>query len=664
MKQLLITFFLLTVSLSGVCQPRYNMQKLQHEALSRGVVAFKKADGTVVVSWRTLAADAVGQAYDIYRNGRKLNASPLTRGGTFFVDTHPLTTDAVYEVRGGTLNGSYTLKAGAPAGYIPIPLDKPADGTDPEGKSYTYSANDASIGDVDGDGNFEIILKWDPSNSKDNSHTGYAGNVLIDCYRLTGEKLWRIDLGRNVRAGAHYTQFIVYDLDGDGKAEVLMKTADGSVDGEGHVIGNGSKDFVCHEEGAMKGRIAGEHDFLTVFEGRTGRALCSADYIPQRGDSRGWGDDHENRSDRMLAGVAYLDGVHPSALFCRGYYTRTVVAAWDWDGRKLTQRWVFDTNEPEWNSYAGQGNHNLRVADVDGDGCDEITYGSMCIDNNGRGLYNTGFGHGDAMHLTAFDPTTDRLQVWQCHENRRDGSDFRDAATGRVLFQLPSTMDVGRCMAADIDPTNPGVEMWSSDSKGIRNLKGEVVTPERPDTVFDERIQQHWNDFMQRPAFPQQRRNGSEAAPRRRQMPDNTRAQLPSRRRGPGLSTNFGIWWDGDLLRELLDHEMVLKYNWVTGQSTMIRHFDGTLFNNWTKSNPCLSADFLGDWREEVVARTKDSRELRVYISDIPTEHRINCLLEDIPYRLSVAAENVAYNQPPELGYYLGPGKTVRPFLK
>ena len=664
MKQIFITFAFLIISISGQAQPRYDMQKLQHETLGRGVVAFKKADGTVVVSWRTLSTDAVGQSYNVYRNGRKLNSRPLTKGGTFFVDKHPTKAEAVYEVRGGNVNGSYQLEANAPVGYLPIPLDKPADGIDPDGNPYTYSANDASIGDVDGDGNFEIILKWDPSNSKDNSHIGYAGNVLVDCYRLTGEKLWRIDLGRNVRAGAHYTQFIVYDLDGDGKAEVMMKTADGSVDGTGTVIGDGTKDWVCHEDGAWKGRIRGEHEFLTVFDGQTGRALASEDYVPQRGESRDWGDDHANRSDRMLAGVAYLDGVHPSAIFCRGYYTRTVVAAWDWNGRKLRQHWVFDTNMPEWNAYAGQGNHNLRVADVDGDGCDEITYGSMCIDNNGRGLYNTGFGHGDAIHLTAFDPKSEKLQVWDCHENRRDGTDFRDAATGRVLFQLPSPMDVGRCMAADIDPTNPGVEMWSSDSRGIRNLQGEVVSPSKPDTIYDERIQQHWNDFMgsRRPAQQRPQANGMQQ--QRRRTTDNTRSNLPSRQHGPGLSTNFGIWWDGDLLRELLDHEMVLKYNWINGQSTMIKHFDGTLFNNWTKSNPCLSADFLGDWREEVVARTKDSRELRIFITDIPTDYRINCLLEDIPYRLSVAAENVAYNQPPELGYYLGPDKTVRPFLK
>jgi rhamnogalacturonan endolyase len=349
-------------------------------------------------------------------------------------------------------------------------------------------------------------------------------------------------------------------------------------------------------------------------------------YVPQRGNVEEWGDNYANRSDRMLAGVGYLDGKRPSAIFCRGYYTRTVIAAWDWDGKELKQHWVFDTNTPEWASYAGQGNHNLRVADVDGDGCDEITYGSMAVDHDGRGLYNTGMGHGDAIHLMAFDPTTDKLQVWDCHENRRDGSDFRDARTGEIIFQIPSKADVGRAMAADIDPTNPGLEMWSSDSHGIRNIKGEVL--------------------------------------RRAQDPEDPQHQQHIRVGGRRLSINFGIWWDGDLLRELLDRGAVSKYNWEQRTMEELVRFPGIQFNNGTKSNPCLSADIIGDWREEVVARTPDSSELRIFVSPIPTEYRINCLMEDIPYRLSTAAQNVGYNQPSEPGFYLGPDKSVTSFLK
>ena len=308
-----------------------------------------------------------------------------------------------------------------------------------------------------------------------------------------------------------------------------------------------------------------------------------------------------------------------SAVFCRGYYTRTVIAAWDWDGKELISRWVFDTDEPEWKDYAGQGNHNLRVADVDGDGFDEITYGSMAVDHDGRGLYNTGFGHGDAIHLVA-EPKTNKLYIWDCHENKRDGSDLRDAATGEVIFQIKSRTDVGRAMAADIDPTNPGVEMWSTDSHGIRNMKGEVVS-----TARDADNPQHDNNLVLG---------------------------------GRYLPVNFGIWWDGDLLRELLDRATVTKYNWQEKSIDTVQQFEGVVFNNGTKSNPGLAADILGDWREEVIARDRESTELRIYVSTIPTDYRINCLMQDIPYRLSVATQNVGYNQPSETGYYIGPDDT------
>ena len=599
----------------------------------------------VVVSWRTLDTDTPGQAYDVFRNGMKLNVSPLKKGGTFFIDEHPLATDATYEVRGGNIDGKYTLAADASDGYLTVGLQKPAEGTTPDGRTFRYSANDASVGDVDGDGEYEIFLKWEPSNARDNAHDGFTGPTLFDCYRLDGTLLWRIDMGVNIRSGAHYVPFVVYDFDGDGKAEMMVRTADGTRDGKNRVIGDSTADYrhrpaadagTPQPEGEwgrynrqgrpMTGRILSGPEYITVFNGLTGEAMDSKPYIPQRGNPDEWGDSYANRSDRMLAGVAYLDGQHASAVFCRGYYTRTVIAAWDWNGHELRNRWTFDTNEPEWKDYAGQGNHNLRVADCDGDGCDEITYGSMAVDNNGRGLYNTGMGHGDAMHLMAFDPKSTALQVWDCHENRRDGSELRDAATGKVIFQIPSVSDVGRAMAADIDPTNPGVEMWSSDSHGVRNIKGEGAN-----TAKD---------------------------------PDNPQHQQHLMLNGRRLSVNFGIWWDGDLLRELLDHETVTKYDWENHGVVELVKFPGIVFNNGSKSNPCLAADILGDWREEVVARTPDSSELRIFVSTIPTEYRINCLMQDIPYRLSTAAQNVGYNQPSEPGFYLGPDETVNPFLK
>lgn len=609
--------------LAAWAQPRYDYSKLRMEQLDRGVVAIRQTDGRVFVSWRTLRSDRKAEPFNIYRNGLLLNATPLTEGGTCFIDEAPTADDAVYRVEGGERNGEFTLRSDAPVGYLPISINKPEGGTSPDGWPYDYTANDCSVGDVDGDGQYEIIVKWDPTNSHDNAHDGFTGPTLFDCYRLNGHHLWRIDMGRNIRSGAHYVPFIVYDLDGDGCAELMVKTADGTRDAKGNIIGDATADYRYGADTPQKrlpkrGRILEGPEYISVFSALTGEVLDTKPYIPERGNLSDWGDDRGNRSERYLAAVGYLDGEHASAIFCRGYYTRTVLAAWDWDGHELKRRWVFDTNVEPWHDYAGQGNHNLRVADVDGDGCDEITYGSMAIDNDGRGLYNTRMGHGDAIHLMAFDPSTDRLQVWDCHENRRDGSDFRDAATGQVLFQIPSSSDVGRAMAADIDPVNPGVEMWSSDSHGIRNIKGELVCQ-----TSDAADPQHSQHLMFN---------------------------------GRGLSINFGIWWDADLLRELLDHETVSKFDWENRQVIDIQYFDGT-FNNGTKSTPCLSADLLGDWREEVVIRNHESTELRLYSTTIPTPYRIDCLMQDVPYRLSVATENVGYNQPPEPGFYLGPDK-------
>lgn len=613
-KNLLNAVVAFSVATSLYAQPHYDYSKLQREDLGRGVVAIRESESAVCLSWRYFSSDPVQTTFNVYRNGEKIAEVP-SNVGTFYRDLYAGGEKTVYTVKavvdGKEQQGkceSYILPADAPMGYLQIPLDKPDDGVTPAGDTFTYSANDASIGDVDGDGQYEIILKWDPSNARDNSHDGYTGNVLLDCYRLTGEKLWRIDLGRNIRAGAHYTQFMVFDLDHDGKAEVVMKTADGTVDGKGQVIGKADADYreagIANDKEhtrTLQGRILKGNEYLTVFSGLTGEALKTVDYVPARGNVQDWGDDYANRCDRFLACVAYLDGIHPSVVMCRGYYTRTVLAAFDWDGKELTQRWVFDSNNPGGEGYAGQGNHNLRVGDVDGDGCDEIVYGSCAIDNDGKGLYTTGMGHGDAMHMTCFSPTMQGLQVWDCHENKKDGSSFRDAATGEVLFQVKSPMDVGRCMATDIDPRNIGLEMWSSDSHGLRNLQGEVIglTPK-------------------------------------------------------SMPVNMAVWWDGDLLRELLDKNTVLKYDWEENICKPLINFDGSAFNNGTKSNPCLQGDLIGDWREEVLVRDVDSKALRLYVTTIPTQYRFHTFLEDPIYRISIATQNVAYNQPTQPGFYFG----------
>lgn len=610
----LICVCVLSSAWAANAQPNYNYSKLQKEKLGRGVVAIRESPSTVVVSWRYLSSDPMETAFNVYRDGKKLTAQPVVTG-TLFHDENNSQEKAAYEVRPVLkgkemhhIDGKYTLPANAPLGYLQIPLQKPADGVTPAGDTYTYSPNDASIGDVDGDGEYEIILKWEPSNAKDNSHDGYTGEVLFDCYRMNGEHLWRINLGKNIRAGAHYTQFMVYDLDSDGKAEVVMRTSDGTVDGKGKVIGNAKADY--REPGVFdkkkkkltrQGRILEGNEYLTVFSGLTGEALYTTDYIPARGNPKDWGDTRANRSDRFLACIAYLDGVRPSVVMCRGYYTRIVLAAFNWDGKKLNKHWVFDTNTPGNENYAKQGNHNLRVGDVDGDGCDETIYGSCTIDHNGKGLYSTGLGHGDAIQLTQIDPARKGLQVWACHENKRDGSTYRDAATGEIILQLKSTRDIGRCMAADIDPTNPGVELWSPGTGGIINFKGELLAPKTKN-------------------FP----------------------------------VNMAVWWDGDLLREVLDKTRISKYDWEQKRFIPFVEFEGVASNNSTKATPCLQGDILGDWREEVLFRSEDNNSLRLYVSTIPTEYRFHTFLEDPIYRISIATQNVGYNQPTQPGFYFG----------
>jgi len=596
---------------------------MKREHLNRGVVAFRTSPDSVMVSWRYLESDSEHMRFAVLRNGKKIAEVPA-RHSTTWMDYNPSTKQVKYEVRPLGEKGEkgfWVLPAEAPEGYLDIALNRPTGFVDVQGREVAYVANDASVADLDGDGQFEIILKWDPSNSKDNSQSGITNNTFLDAYKLDGRQLWRIDMGRNIRSGAHYTQFMVYDLDGDGRAELVAKTADGTVDGRGKVIGNPQADYRVgmaqkdnHEynspdhpreefrkdqRGRRGGFVMGGPEYLTVFDGSTGSAIHTVDYIPQLGKSSDWGDNYCNRSERYLACVAYLDGIRPSVVMCRGYYTRSVLAAWDFDGRKLKSRWVFDSDKAD-PIYAGQGNHNLRVADVDGDGRDEITYGSMAVDNDGTGLYSTGFGHGDALHLTAYRPLDDALQVWDCHENKHDGTELRDARTGQVIFQLFDNSDVGRCMAADIDAANPGLEMWSSRSGGIRNFEGQVV---------------------------------------------DSLARIP---------INMAVWWDGDLLREMLDHETISKYQPQRHSCQSLMVMEGCRFNNGTKSNPCLAADILGDWREEVIARTEDSKHLRIYISALPTPYRFHTFLHDPVYRHSVTTQNVGYNQPTQVGFYFG----------
>ena len=611
----ILLFFLLMVAWQPI-----GAQMPQQEVLNRGVVAVKTSSG-VFVSWRYLGTDSPSAAFNIYRDGEKLNSEPITTS-TNYVDA------------GGTFSSTYVVKrvdygsetdASEETGvwdtfYKKIKLQRPPSGVTPpytvtnsgneenypNGQFYSYTPNDCSAGDVDGDGEYEIIVKWDPSNSRDNSFYGYTGEVYLDCYKMDGTQLWRINLGRNIRAGAHYTQFMVYDLDGDGKAEVACKTAPGTIDGQGKAVlmGDDTEDLDFRNS---RGMVITGTEYLTVFNGETGAEITSVSYDPPRGSVTSWGgDSYGNRSERYLACIAYLDGLRPSLVMCRGYYERTALAAFNFDGKELTQLWLHDSKTAGQGAY-GQGNHNLSVGDVDQDGCDEIVYGSCAIDQDGTLLYRTGLGHGDAIHLTDFDPDLDGLELFTPHEEStaKYGMDLHRAGTGEIIFGQYAGKDVGRGGAGDIDPNYRGVEFWTSEC-GVRDCKGNSIGGSRP-------------------------------------------------------AMNFRVYWDDDLQDELYENTTITKWDPDRKKASTLLELSGyewTASCNSTKATPCLQADLLGDWREEIILWSRnDSASLVIFTTTTPTEYRIPTLMHDHVYRMGIAWQNVAYNQPPHLSYYIGDGE-------
>lgn len=578
------------------------------EKLNRGTVAVRVNSSSVFISWRLFGTENNSTAFNIYRDNVKLNTTPIA-GATNYTDN--TTANGIYTVKAivNNIEESNTVAATVwTKQFLQIPIQQPAGGTTPDAVAYAYTANDASVGDVDGDGEYEIILKWDPSNSKDNSQSGYTGNVYLDAYKMNGTRLWRIDLGINIRAGAHYTQFLVYDFDSDGKAEVACKTADGTKDGVGTIIGSSTVDY---RNG--NGYILSGPEYLTVFNGLTGAAMDTKPYTPARGTVSSWGDSYGNRVDRFIATVAYLDGINPSMVFGRGYYTRLVRSAWDFKNGQLTQRWIFDSNTSGNGSYAGMGNHQLMTADANGDGKDEVYSGSSAVNYDGTGFFTNGYGHGDALHITDLDPDRPGMEMWQCYEEQSKyagkGLKLLNAATGQMLWGVNTTGDIGRAMAADIDPRYKGYECWGTNT--MYNCKGDSIGPSRP-------------------------------------------------------SINHAVWWDGDLLRELLDGDVLDKWNYTTNSSNrLLTLYQAALgyggSNNSTKKNPCLTADILGDWREEIILRSTDQQYLNIYTTVNPTTHRIYTLMHDPQYRMAIAWQNTAYNQPPHPSFYLGEGMDAAP---
>lgn len=715
----------------GECTPavrsdRKRVLHEQRERLNRGLIVVPVEKG-VFLSWRLMiqevkganATGVTGTCFRIYRNGSLI---AKVDDSTNYLDVEGHIQD-VYELASVT-DGKESVRRDLAMrweqNYLEIPVKTPGGGVTKAGQSYTYQINDMSVGDVDGDGEFEYIIKWDPTNAHDVSHRGYTGNCLIDCYKLSGKLLWRLDMGCNIRAGAHYTQFMVYDFDGDGKAEMCVKTAPGTKMTIYDDDGNSSEKFITllkadvekgvthHDDYVCSASDYREHmikvfqtwqehpmvlkgqwpdtleecfgiqkryeyplnykdasdltdyflqiyapsrssknqldefegfiyegpEYLTMFGGG-GEELETIPFpYPRVDDGLLWGDyamrniEPCNRVDRFLSGVAYLDGEHPSVIICRGYYTRATIAAYRFRNRKFIKEFAVDSGfvpmknpfhadphqgagtDPIYGILAGQGNHSLSTADVDGDGCQEIIYGGAVIDHDGSLLYSSygvlpdgtyaKFGHGDAMHVAKIDPDRAGLQIFNVYEGATAvpyGYALRDAQSGRVIFGEPGDRDLGRCMIGDVNPQVRGLQVWVND---MRSCKGELLDQ-------------------------------------------------------PLLGTNFSIRWAEDLSTQIIDGADIFDvHSGVIQDEThgIMLIPDGCTTNNGTKGNPCLVADLFGDYREELILRTKDNKAVRIYTNTEISHHKLFTLMHDIQYRTAVAWQNNCYNQPGYTKFY------------
>lgn len=617
------------------------------EKLTRGVVAIPQSStgNSYLVSWRMLETDDDYTTFDVIKNGTVVKSD--INSSTNYLDTQGsrTTTYRIVTKQHGTPVDTTDAITPWTDVFMQLRLDRPAGGTFHE-VEYSYAPNDCSAADADGDGEYELVVKWEGVVA-DNSQGGFTSPTIFDCYKLDGTRLWRIDMGHNIRSGPHYVPFLFYDFDADGKAEFIVKTAPGTVDGAGKYVSEAATDETIRTTDNTKehlnagGQVMTGPEFLTVFDGETGAAIHTIYYNPNRGCFVGgapelrsdiWGDDYANRSERYLATVAYLDGPQgkASAVMCRGYYTRSYLWAVDFDGTHLTTRWRHASLSPKtamvtdsengkdvriydkavyegatnFTAYA-QGNHNLSAGDADGDGRDEIIYGSAAIDDDGTLLWNTGLGHGDAMHMGDLLPDHPGLEVFSVHEWGPFGMHICDAATGELLVHKTGGGDTARGMAADVAPER-GYEYWYFGDSNMYTADGSVV--------------------------------------------------------GNSMSYIFRIYWDGDVYDELLadvsrhNQPFLEKYNVgrVLVGGKQVYEYGYNVTCNGTKGTPCLTADLFGDWREEMIFyNNEDKQTLNIFSTSTVSGARVPCLMLDHTYRLGIAWQNAGYNQPPHLGYYL-----------
>jgi len=581
------------------------------EGLTRGSYGVATKTG-VYLSWRLLGTEPINQTFDIYKDNVLL-ASGVDKLN--YTDSSGKSSNTYSVVPHGKKAAQTDAFAPFSNDYIDVSLNQPASG---------YIINDASCGDVDNDGGYELIIKWDPSNKQDNANEGITGNVYIDCYELSGEKKWRIDLGKNIRAGDHYTQFIVYDFNGDGSAEMALRTAPGSKDSKGSYVS--SKGTSINGEAlswkdsytgttytdtstlyGSNGHIIKGPDWLTMFNGETGEAMSTVNFYPQRGNVKNWGDDYGNRSERFLAGVAYLDGERPSLIMSRGYYARAGMATYNWDGEKFIMLWSRLDTKKGGNLYSN-GNHQLSVCDADNDGKDEIVFGSTIVDDDGSILNSTDHGHGDALHVSDFDNDGEQ-EIFQVHEDSAYyvtyGGEYRKAKDATILAKVGATADVGRGVMANFDDSIGKSEFATSITEGKNK------------TAYDI--------------------SGNEVGSIRSD------------------SLSFFAWWDGDLDRDgIYKCNNVSAYNVSSGTSSTLRDFEKDILHTVGKEGPLLTADILGDWREEIMYPYSDNTAIRIYLTTTSTNYKIPTLMHDTQYRCAVAWQNVGYNQPPHPKFYVG----------
>ena len=602
----------------------------QMEELDRGFVAVQSEEGTFL-SWRFLATDDLDLAFNVYKDGTLLNSNPIADVTSYSVAG--VTENATYTlipVVGGVEQVSKAQEAIFFGGeYLSIPVKQYEVGD--------YDINDASVGDLDGDGQYEIVVRREPANMDYLTRVAYP---LIEAYELDGTHMWTINIGPN-EINPIDINFIVYDMNGDGKAELVMRSFEATVDGVGNVVGDVNGDGKTRYDSkvdkvvVMKDRsyLSKPPEFLSMYDGETGAEIARTDLLPARDPLNSWYVDSDygkqvKRASHFLFCVAYLDGEKPSLVHFRGAWATCKVAAYDIVDNQFELRFLVDceNNETLENLY-NTGYHSIAVADVDYDGKDEIITGAAAIDDDGSIMYTVQatkedgkvmkLGHGDAFDVAVMSPDTPQFYVWACRETAKlpVNIGLHNALTGEIIFGETKPKDTGRSRAADIDPTSRGWEMWGSTDTPLTSFTGEVL---------------------------------SETCP---------------------SSMNMKMYWDGDLLAELVDHDgnremNVLKWDWENKQLNTILVAKGSASNGGSKGQTCLVADIVGDWREELIVRTADNTQMRIYSTTIATEYRIPTLMHDVTYRESVAWQNNHYNQPTNTSFYFGAEMTSVPVFE